>query len=235
MMSYKLQISIQLFNLKPMKTLLLTFGLVLTSVFTFAQNAYVAALAGAITDLQQAQTPAELQPSINKLERIANSETKEYLPLYYAAQGYILMSFMEKEGGKKDQLLDRAQQHLDQALKIQPNESELYALQGFLHQGRISVDAMNRGQQYAGFAMQALEKAKTLNPENPRVYYLIGQNLFYTPAMFGGGPAAALPLLTQAKQKFEAFKPASVVSPAWGLSTNNILLEKCQASATKTK
>jgi tetratricopeptide (TPR) repeat protein len=234
-MSYESTINIQPFNPKLMKTLLLTFSFILAIINTFAQNAYVTALAGAVTELQNARNPTELQTTINKLERIAGSETKEYPPRYYAAQGYIQMSFMEKEGGKKDQLLDRAQQHLDQALKLQPNESELYALQGFLHQGRISVDAMNRGQQYAGLAMQALEKAKTLNPENPRVYYLIGQNLFYTPAMFGGGPAAALPLLTQAKQKFEQFKPASAVAPTWGLATNNILLEKCQANVAEAK
>ena len=218
-----------------MKTLFLTFSLVLSAVLTFAQTAYVTALSGAITNLQNVRNPTELQTTINKLERIASTETREYLPLYYAAQGYILLSFMEKEGGKKDQLLDRAQQHLDKALKLQPNESELYALQGFLHQGRISVDFMSRGQQYAGLAMQALEKAKILNPENPRVYYLIGQNLFYTPAMFGGGPAAALPLLTQAQQKFEQFKPASPIIPTWGLVTNNILLEKCQVSSAEVK
>lgn len=216
-----------------MKKLLFTISLVLITVLTFAQNTFVTAMSGAITELQNAKTPVELQATVNKFERIANSETKEHLPLYYAAQGYIHLSFMEKEAAPKDQFLDRAQQRLDQALKLQPNDSELYALQGFLHQGRISVSPMDRGQQYAGLAMQALEKAKTLHPENPRVYYLMGQNIFHTPPMFGGGPAAALPLLTQAKQKFEGEKPASAIAPNWGLATTNWLLEKCQASSAE--
>ncbi|PSR54375.1 hypothetical protein AHMF7605_13065 [Adhaeribacter arboris] len=218
-----------------MKTVLFILSFILVATSTFAQNTFVTAMAGAISDLQKAKTSAELQGTVNKFERIASSETKEYLPLYYAAQGYIQMSFLEQEGTKKDQLLDRAQQHLDQALKLQANESEIFALQGLLHQARIQIDAMNRGAQYAPLAMQALEKAKNLNPENPRAYYLMGQNLFYTPAMFGGGPAAALPLLTQAQQKFAQFKPTSAIAPDWGLTINNYLLEKCQTNSASGK
>src|SRR5437868_161505 len=98
-----------------MKTLLFILNFILISASAFAQNTFVIAMAGIISELHKAKTHAVLQGTVNKFERIASSETKEYLPLYYAAQGYIQMSFLEQEGAKKDQLLDRAQQHLDQA------------------------------------------------------------------------------------------------------------------------
>jgi hypothetical protein len=126
--------------------------------------------------------------------------------------------------------LDKAQQYLDQAIKLVPQESEVYAMQALLHQSRIQVSPMERGQKYFMLAEEALGQAKTLNPGNPRSFYVSGQGKFYMPAAFGGGPQAALPLLTTAQQKFETFKPASDLAPNWGLASNQNLLQKCQAA-----
>ena len=45
---------------------------------------------------------------------------------------------------------------------------------------------MNRYMQYGPIAEQALQKAIKLNPENPRIYLLQGQDKFYTPEQYGG-------------------------------------------------
>jgi tetratricopeptide (TPR) repeat protein len=134
---------------------------------------------------------------------------------------------VEKE--KIDSYLDHAQKFIDKALTIDQNESEIYLLQGFLHQARIGVDPMSRGQKYAALAHESFEKAKALNPENPRIYYLMAMSVLNTPEMFGGGKKNALPLFLQAKEKFDAFKPASAVSPSWGAEHNQQMLEKCQS------
>jgi hypothetical protein len=73
-----------------------------------------------------------------------------------------------------------------------------------------------------------LEKAIELNENNPRPYYLLGSNLFYTPEAYGGGLAAACPMLKTAKEKFENFAPADSISPDWGEDFNLQLAEKCQ-------
>ncbi|WP_315818240.1 hypothetical protein [Paraflavitalea speifideaquila] len=47
---------------------------------------------------------------------------------------------------------------------------------------RMMADPMNRYMTYGPQATEALQKAKSLNPENPRVYLLEGQDKFYTPS-----------------------------------------------------
>ena len=58
--------------------------------------------------------------------------------------------------------------------------------------------------------------AKKLNPENPRVYLLEGQDKFYTPEQYGGSKSEAKQLFEQATKKYDSFKPASDIDPNWG-------------------
>ena len=69
---------------------------------------------------------------------------------------------------------------------------------------------------YGPAATQALTKAKQLDPDNPRVYLLEGQDKFYTPAEFGGSKEEGKKLFEQAKSKMEAFTPESSIHSAWG-------------------
>jgi tetratricopeptide (TPR) repeat protein len=163
----------------------------------------------------------------NKFQRIAEAEPTEWLPAYYSALCTTLYSFGEKDKSKVDLLLDQAQTILDKGLKIKANESELWVLQGMLYQARIMVDPMTRGQKFFMQANEAFEKAETMNPENPRVYFLKGQSTINMPKMFGGGKEAAKPLFELAKTKFQNFKPANEISPNWGKERNEILLTSC--------
>lgn len=219
-----------------MKKLTLLFAFLFISTFSFAQSdAYKTAMAVALKSMNTAKSIPDLQTAANQFDRIASAEKKEWLPAYYAALASVQMSFMEPEAAKRDMYLDKGQQYIDQLIKIVPTESEIYVLQGLLYQGRIQVSPMDRGQKYFMFSEEALGKAKTLNPENPRAYYLFGQMKFYMPAAFGGGADAALPLLTTAKQKFETFQPASELAPNWGLSSTQNLLQKCEEQKAAAK
>lgn len=181
-----------------------------------------------IVQMREAKTVEEIQQTANMFERIALAEQQEWLPLYYAALIYINMSSQEKQDEKKDLYLDKAQVQLNKAFKLQPKESELYVLQGYLHMIRIGVSPMVRGMKYSGLATEALEKAKSLNADNPRAYFLLGSNKFHTPAMFGGGPNAAKPYLIEAKAKFEKQQFVSPIAPNWGEKQTIYLLEQCK-------
>ncbi len=101
------------------------------------------------------------------------------------------MSYDEGDGAQRDLILDRAQDLLDQALELEPKESELHVLQAFLYPSRILVDPMGRGMTYIELMFSSLEKAKSLNPENPRIYFLEGVNKLNLPPSFGGGADAS--------------------------------------------
>jgi tetratricopeptide (TPR) repeat protein len=209
------------------KHILLIAVAILVAINAFAQQGnYEAAIGQNLEHMRAAKTLEEYQQVANLFERIAAAEQKEWLPAYYASLTYINMTNREQDGDKKDQLLDKAQQHLDKAMKLTPKESELHVLQGLLHLTRINVSPMARGMKYSGLATESFEKAKALNPENPRAYYMLGSTKFNTPKMFGGGPEAAKPYLAAAKDKYAQAKPASPIAPAWGEKATEQLLAK---------
>lgn len=211
-----------------MKTLTLTAVLILAATTGFCNDAFQKAMTSSITKLYQAQTIPDYIDAANRFERISKIETSEWLPLYYASYAYIMASFQETDNAKKDADLDQAQKFLDQAFSIDPNESELYMLQGFLYPSRINIDPMNRGMQYMGEMNKALDKALELNPDNPRVYFLRASMTLHTPEAYGGGADKALPLFQAAEEKFKIFRPKTEISPNWGKEANEIELKKLQ-------
>ena len=206
----------------------LTITLILVSLFCvgFANEAYQKAMSQSIENLFQAKSIPEYVEVANQFERISNMEKTEWLPLYYATFASIMISFQETENAKKDTYLDQAQKYLDQALAIDPNESELHLLQGFLYPSRINIDPMNRGMDLMPKMNKSLDKALELNPDNPRVYYLRATMTFHTPEAYGGGAAKALPLYQVADEKFKIFKPKTAISPNWGKEINDTELKK---------
>jgi hypothetical protein len=87
---------------------------------------------------------------------------------------------------------------------------------------------MNRYMTYGPIANEALETAKKLNPENPRVYLLEGQDKFFTPEQYGGSKAEAKILFETAMKKFETTKPESSIHPSWGLPAVNYFYAQCK-------
>jgi hypothetical protein len=209
-----------------MKKVKMTIVFSLILMIGFAQNIHFEkTMVEKTGELKNVKTPKEMTDLANQFERIAVAEKTEWLPAYYAAFCYINMTFMQGEPDQKDALLDKAQKLIDQAMEVKTNESELLVLQGFLYQGRIQVDPMNRGMQYSMKANEAFGKAKALNPENPRIYYLQGQNLLHTPEAFGGGANSACPLLKTAVEKYHTFVPENDIAPNWGKENTEKLVQ----------
>jgi len=204
--------------------------LLLVSLFSnlYADENYQKNITQSVKELFQAKTIPEYVEVANQFERISNIEKGEWLPLYYASFAYIMISFRETENAKKDQYLDQAQKYLDQAMAIDPNESELHMLQGFLYPSRINIDPMTRGIALVAVMNKSLDKALELNPDNPRVYYLRATMTFHTPEAYGGGAAKALPLFQVADEKFRIFKPKTAISPNWGKEMNDSELKSVQ-------
>lgn len=209
--------------MKTIITILLTGMIFLVNA---SENKYEEAMGKAIEKLNYATENSDFQEVANLFERIAQNENKEWLPLYYYAQCYIVISYNESDPGKTDDLLDKAQNALDKAFQITSEESELYAMQALLYPSRITVDPMGRGMEYVGKMNRALDEAIRLNPENPRAYYLRAVTTLNMPEDFGGGPKVAKPIFETAQQKFEAFTPATALSPNWGKEQNEAELAK---------
>ncbi len=197
---------------------------------TFAQNdKYIAAMEKAVAQADTARTLDAFKAVGNMFERIANAEEDQWLPYYYHAycQVRAAVAVMNNGDGKATaSYLDKAQESIDVANKLSPDNSEIVAMQGYIYQGRIWENPMIKGAIYGPKSDGVLDKAIELDPENPRAYYVKGQGIYYTPAFFGGGADNAKPFLEKAKELYDKEKRADALSPAWGSFYNNYLLEQ---------
>lgn len=192
--------------------------------FTQAQDNYKETMATTIAALDSANSKENWLEKAALFERIADAEPQEWLPRYYAAYANLYANFWSKDTAEKDALFDKALDLLENALERHEN-SELFALKGYVEYMKLSIDPTNR-LSYMASSRANLEKAQKLDPENPRVYLIQGQNLFYTPAAFGGGKEAAMTSLNTAKEKFDKFVPKDELAPQWGRAELRRLLSQ---------
>ena len=209
-----------------MKTQFITLVFLTLSFAGISNDTYQKAMGQSIEKLFQSKSISEYIDEVNQFERISQIEKNEWLPLYYATFANIMVTFLETDNAKKDAYLDQGQKYLDRAMAIEPNESELYALQGFLYSSRINVDPMVRGIIYVGKMKVTLDKALELDTDNPRVYFLRAQMTLHMPKFVGGGAAKALPFFQRAEEKYRIFKPKTELSPNWGKEVNAVELKK---------
>ncbi|MBN1791895.1 MAG: hypothetical protein JW830_15460 [Bacteroidales bacterium] len=179
-----------------------------------------------LTLLDSARTIQDVQSVVNRFQRIAMAEPARWEPLYHQAYSQITLSFWEQDGNTKDKILDEAESAIEKALELKGDISELHALQAFLYQGRIQVNA-SRGMTYSMKAKEILEQAMRENTDNPRAFFLMAQNIYYTPEGFGGGCANALPVFMAARERFEKEQGKMGCGPKWGAKTNARLIEQC--------
>lgn len=186
---------------------------------------FVNAMSKNIAAMDTAQTGASWQTLSNNFERIAQKESKQWLPQYYVAFCQFMVFNLEKDASKYEPLVIKAEQFVTKADSLEPNNAEIHVLRSMIAGLRIRMNPMVNGQKFGPVAAMTLEKAKMLDPDNPRSYMQEGITLLFTPPQWGGDKAKAKALLEKAKEKFEIFKPASSIHPNWGKEVNNQYLE----------
>jgi hypothetical protein len=209
-----------------MKKTILSTLIICFCIATFAQSErYAPAMKKNIAMLDSAIQKGNAKELANNFERIGDAEKTQWLPYYYAAYSQILTTYTEKDKSKVDPIADKAEELITkaEALAGKPN-SEIAVIKSMIASAHMMVDPQSRYMQYGAASGSNIEKAKILDPTNPRPVYLEAQAKFYTPEAFGGGKAVAKPLFEKALAMFDTFKPASELDPSWGKSMTQYFL-----------
>lgn len=215
-----------------MKKLLLCLTLFATLAASAQSDKYMAAMQPRVAAIDTARNVSSLNDLSATFERIADAEKTQWLPYYYAALAKVnsgLMLSGGKMGGMSAQLdpiADKAEALLNKAEDLSKDNSEIYVVRKMIATLRLMGDPMSRYMTYGPQAAQALETAKKLNPDNPRIYYLEGQDKYFTPAQFGGSKDEAVVIWKEALKKFDAFKPADALAPHWGRMNTEYFLQQ---------
>ncbi|MCD8539696.1 MAG: hypothetical protein LRY55_07950 [Leadbetterella sp.] len=199
-----------------MKKMFLVMFLAGSSLAVHAQKEKYEATMTELVGILQNEYEKSLMPTINKVERVANAEAKEWLPQYWVAYGLVKESYLITNAAEKDVVLDKAEEYLAKASALSPKNAEIEVLKAYFSSARLVIDPMARWQKYGALFEQHLGEADKLDPQNPRADYLRATNLFYTPEAFGGGKEKAKPYFESTLKKFEAFQSPNSYSPVWG-------------------
>jgi len=163
----------------------------------------------------------------NTFERIGTAEKTQWLPYYYAAYCRVNYGFMQTDKSGNDAIADKAEELIDRADSLQPKNSENSCVKSMIATLRLLVNPQQRYMQYGTISNNMIRAAMEQDTTNPRPYLLRGQSLQFTPEQFGGGCKTAKPQLETAMEKFNAFKPATEISPNWGKTYAAQLLKNC--------
>lgn len=210
------------------KTLFTLVAMALTFATTFGKGGYETAMHYAIDSLYSAQTVSDFNSVANMFERIGNAEKDRWLPYYYSAYAYAMMSTQERDKSLVDGYLDKAEANMDKSEKLKGDKVELLALRAFANMMRIGVDPATRGQEYSMKSVGYLQQAMQIDNINPRVVLMMGQMQYGTAQFFGSGTGEACSTFLNAKELFE--KEANSdrgLLPAWGKPQAEGMLKMC--------
>ncbi|MEM1134448.1 MAG: hypothetical protein AAGI07_01320 [Bacteroidota bacterium] len=212
-----------------MKHLFLTLFLFFISfaMIIAQENQYETAMQNNIQILDTAESENVFKTLANNFERIAFAEKDKWLPHYYVAFSKINQAIYTNDISQVDILINKADDFIKKAEQLSSDNSEIYVLKALAYSSRIRVDFMVRGPQYVTKSNSYLRKASELDRNNPRAYYLLGQNVYNTPVDFGGGAKSARKLFDVAAQLFKNnTSTEKTIYPHWGReSLEEILLE----------
>jgi len=212
-----------------MKKIILSLAVVLVSLVSMAQKAeYFKTMGETLGQFATCQSVSDFQALGNKFQMIANVEKSEWLPLYYHAHCYILMSFVEQDAVKKDAYLDVAEKSINKLIEMVPAESEVFALQAFFYTGRLVVNSAERGQEYSSRAGQATGKALAIDPTNPRARMLKIRMDIGTASFMGKDPKSFCPQAKELLANWDNFKPKTPLYPSWGKDQVAEMVKGCE-------
>ena len=170
----------------------------------------------------------DFQNLANKFRVIANVEKEEYLPLYYEAHCYILISFM---GGlsaeKKDSYLDKASELIEKMKELAPNEAEVEVMKAFYHTGYLVVNPPQRAMSTTPLIHSAIAKALAMEPNNPRALFLRISNEMGTASYFGEDTSAFCAQAKELLQNWDSYELKSPIHPNWGKEDVEGIVKGC--------
>jgi tetratricopeptide (TPR) repeat protein len=212
-----------------MKTINILLLMIISVTSWGNDETYFAQMGKQIQAVYTAKTLDEYQVAVNAFDRIASAEKTKWEPYYYAAYGNIMMAINEKDESKKDSFLDLALAGVEKGKELAPDESEIVALEGFVHMIRVTVDPATRGQKYSGLAMQTFGKAVGMDKNNPRALSLLAQMQLGMAQFFNQPPTEACETARKAAAVFELdTEPQNPLAPRWGKEMNLGFLQKCK-------
>ena len=218
--------------MKTLQKTILALAITFTTTYSFAQTAYEKAMLAKVQTIEMPKANLDdYTAQANDFARIGDKEKTLWQPYYYAALSIIKKGreLMQKnQVAQLDDVAKEAQNYIDKAEALSPNNAEIFILKKMNHGLKMIVNPMERWQTEGQAAQVALNEAKKLDPENPRISILEAEDLYYTPEQFGGSKTKGIELFKKALEQFKTYKVKSSVDPNWGQGEANYFISQAK-------
>ena len=218
--------------MKTLQKTILALAITFTTTYSFAQTAYEKAMLAKVQTIEMPKANLDdYTAQANDFARIGDKEKTLWQPYYYAAfsiikKGRTLMQ--QNQLSQLDDVAKEAQNYIDKAEALSPNNAEIFILKKMNHGLKMIVNPMERWQTEGQAAQVALNEAKKQDPENPRISILEAEDLYYTPEQFGGSKSKGIELFKKALEQFKTYKIKSSVDPNWGQGEANYFISQAK-------
>lgn len=165
---------------------------------------------------------------IKGTEMVAGTAKTDWISQYHAAYCNAITASRQSDTTVALTYLEKAKEYLRSADSLKKNESEIVLLSGMIKYIHSEMDT-GLVKELSPQVVKDYEQAKKLNPENPRVYLMMGERLFKIPEQAGGGKKKAREMAMLALKKLEKDSHEDPAWPTWGKSRAETLLAKCDA------
>ncbi len=203
--------------MKTIATLCIAF----LSLTITAQSSYEKAM---LQGLELMKT--DLQAASQQLERVATAEPEKWEPAYYVALCNIHSSWGQFSKEKTQLYMKKAQDYINDAATISPENPEIMVLQGMLNTCWINYDGQVYGMKLSGPTTALYKKALQIAPENPRVVLSNAEWLMGSAKYFGKDITPYCGEIDRAVTLFEKEKTTGFV-PSWGKNRALEVQETC--------
>ena len=212
--------------MKKVKVTIVLAMLSLTYSATKAQS-FENTLGSSFTKFDTATAIPAMKAAASQLDMIARKNPASWAGNFYSAYAHIKISYKLTDKDQRDQYLDAADTSITKADKLLPNSEEIFILRAYSSKARIAVDPKERWKKYGDIYSDFISKAKKINPENPRIYFMDGMEPFWKPKIWGGGKNKAKPYFQKAKELFDKEDKIDILRPYWGRQANEEFLTQC--------
>lgn len=164
----------------------------------------------------------------NLFERIGKAEKDNWLPYYYAAQIHILTTFGSKDATAIESRLTKAQEYLNEAKTFSKNNAEIHIMEAMLNTAYVVYDGAKYGMTHSAKVEALYQKAKILEPKNPRATLYHAEWQMGAAKFWGKDPKAFCPEIEKAILYFEKASSTTPFYPDWGKDQIARIQENCK-------
>ena len=202
---------------------IITIALFLVATMATAQEQYTTGMQKAF----QFWGEGKIIEASNLFERISTAEKDNWLPAYYGSQVNTTASFGEKDKEKLVKQLEKAQELIDIAKAISPNNPEILVQQAMIHTAYVAFDGATYGMTLSSEVVALYQKALAIAPNNPRVIFSKAEWDMGSAKYFGKDTTPYCKEVERSIELFTNFKPESEFHPNWGKDRAEMTLKNC--------